>query len=203
MAAVKTFGERIADALVEDGLLTAAQVEELLEQQKKGGARLLKLILEKGLVAETDMSVSMGRLLNTPPVNLHRVYISKEIGDLVPRELAHNYKIVPVSRLENKLFLAMADPLNVLALDDVRRTTKLEVAPLIAPEKEIMEKLAGLDAAKSGTRAEIIKDAAQKADEEAAEQDSLEVSAEKNEDIKEVDLDELAASSEEAPVIKL
>ncbi|HPU55864.1 MAG TPA: hypothetical protein PLH97_06245 [Verrucomicrobiota bacterium] len=47
MAAVKSFGERIADALVEDGLLTSKQVDELLEQQKKGGTRLLKLILEK------------------------------------------------------------------------------------------------------------------------------------------------------------
>ena len=67
MPPVKTFGERIADALVEDGLLTAKQVEELLEQQKKEGTRLLKLILEKAYVSEQDMAVSMGRVLNTPP----------------------------------------------------------------------------------------------------------------------------------------
>jgi type IV pilus assembly protein PilB len=56
---------------------------------------------------------------------------------LIPRETAHNHKVVPVSRLENKLFLAMADPLNVLALDDVKRITKLEITPLIASEKAI------------------------------------------------------------------
>ena len=60
MPPVKTFGERIADALVEDGLLTAAQVEELLEQQKKEGTRLLKLVLEKAYVSEQDMAVSHG-----------------------------------------------------------------------------------------------------------------------------------------------
>ena len=66
MAAVKTFGERIADALVEDGLLFAKQVEELLEQQKKEGTRLLKIIVDKGLVTESDMAVSMGRSERTP-----------------------------------------------------------------------------------------------------------------------------------------
>ena len=70
MPPVKTFGERIVDALVEDGLLTAQQVEELLEQQKKGGTRLLKLIIENACVSEADMAVSMGRVLNTPPINL-------------------------------------------------------------------------------------------------------------------------------------
>ncbi len=63
-APIKSFGERIADALVEDGLLTGKQVEELLEQQKKEGVRLLKLVVEKGFVSEQDMAVSMGRVLN-------------------------------------------------------------------------------------------------------------------------------------------
>ena len=90
MPPVKTFGERIADALVEDGLLTAKQVEELLEQQKKEGTRLLKLILEKAYVSEQDMAVSMGRVLNMPPINLARISIPLEIADLLPRETAHN-----------------------------------------------------------------------------------------------------------------
>ena len=69
MAQVKAFGERIADALIEDGLLTANQAEELLARQKKEGTRLLKLILEQACVSDQDMAVSMGRVLNTPPVN--------------------------------------------------------------------------------------------------------------------------------------
>src|ERR1035437_6216343 len=125
MPPVKAFGERIADALVEQGFVTTKQVEELLERQKKEGVGLLKLILDKAYVTEADMAVSMGRVLNTPPINLARLTIPIEVADLVPREMAHNHKVVPVSRLENKLFLAMADPLNVLAIDDVRRITRL------------------------------------------------------------------------------
>jgi len=200
MPPVKTFGERIADALVEDGLLSAKQVEELLEQQKKDGTRLLKLILEKAYVSDADMAVSMGRVLNTPPINLARLAIPPEVADLVPREMAYNHKVVPVSRLENKLFLAMADPLNVLAIDDVRRITRLEVATLIASEKAILDKLNHIDASKSGSMEDIIQDA-QKKGEVDSDPDSVEVSD--REAVEEVNLDQLAASSEEAPVVKL
>src|SRR5258708_28473021 len=104
----------------------------------------------------------MGRVLNPPPINLARINIANAVADLVPREMAHNHKVVPVSRLENKLFLAMADPLNVLAIDDVKRITKLEVAPLIASEKAIIDKLNNIDASKSGSMEAIIQDARKK-----------------------------------------
>ena len=199
MAKVKSFGERIADALVEDGLLSAGQIEELLEQQKKEGARLIKLIVDKSYVSEQDLAVSMGRVLNVPPINLARVNIPPEVVELLPRDTAHNYKVVPVSRLENRLFLAMADPLNVLAIDDVKRITKLEISPLIASEKAIVDKLNAFDAAKSGSMEDIIQDA-QKQKEADAEADSIEAV---KEGMEEVNLDQLAASSGEAPVIKL
>ena len=198
MPPVKSFGERIADALIEDNLLSPKQLEELLELQKKEGTRLLKLVIEKGYVTEMDMAVSMGRVLNTPPINLSRIMIPPEVADLVPRDIAQNHKVVPVSRLENKIFLAMADPLNVLALDDVRRITRLEVAPLISGEKAIQDKLNSLDAARSGSMEDLIQDARKKGD--AEEADNLEIA---KESVEEVNLDQLAASSEEAPVIKL
>src|SRR5206468_1320082 len=199
MPPVKTFGERIADALVEDGLLSVRQVEQLLEQQKKEGTRLLKLILEKAYVSEQDMTVSMGRVLNTPPINLPRVSIAADVADLLPREIAHNHKVVPVSRLDTKLFLAMADPLNVLAIDDVRRITRMEVTPMIASEKAILDKLHNLETGKTGSMEDIIEDAAKHAEDEA-DADNLETV---KETVEEVNLDRLTASVEEAPVIKL
>jgi type IV pilus assembly protein PilB len=197
MPPVKSFGERIADALVEDGLLTIKQVEELLEQQKKEGTRFIKLVTEKAYVSEQDLTVSMGRVLNVPPINLARVSIPLEVADLLPREIAQNHKVVPVSRLENKLFLAMADPLNVLAVDDVKRITKLEVATLIASEKAITDKLNNIEAAKSSSMEELIQDAQKGLDDENGDVETLKESTD------DVDLDKLAASSEEAPVIKL
>src|SRR2546423_5142143 len=199
MPPIKPCGERIADALVEDGLLFRKQVDELMEQQKREGTRLLKIILDKAYVTEQDMAVSMGRVLNTPPVNLSRLGITPEIADLLPRDICHSHKVVPISRLENKLFLAMADPLNVLAIDDVRRITRMEVAPMIASEKSILDKLHNLETGKTGSMEDIILDAAKKAELDK-EADNLETVKEV---IEEVNLDQLTASVEEAPVIKL
>jgi type IV pilus assembly protein PilB len=199
MPPIKSLGERIADALVEDSLLTSTQVNELLEKQKKEGTRFIKLVIEKAYVTENDLVVAMGRVLNTPPINITRINLSADIVDLVPRDIATNYKVIPVSRLGNRLYLAMADPLNVLAVDDVKRLTKLEVSPMIASEKAIVDRLANLDTSRTGSMEEIIQDAAKQAEAEA-EAENLEVSQEATET---TDLAALAASTEEAPVIKL
>jgi type IV pilus assembly protein PilB len=199
MSPIKTLGERIADALIEDGLLNTEQVAELLEKQKKEGTRFIKLVVEKAYVTETDLVVAMGRVLNTPPINVTRLMIPADLAELVPRDMAANYKVIPVARLGNKLFLAMADPLNVLAVDDVKRMTKLEVMPMIASEKAILDKLANLDTSRTGTMEDIIQDAAKQAEAEA-EAENLEVT---QESVDVVNMAELAASTEEAPVIKL
>lgn len=197
----KPFGERIADAMIEDGLLTQAQVDELLVKQKKEGKRFLNLIIDEKLVTDQDMVVCMGRVLNTPPVNLARVGVDKDLADLVPKEMATNHKVVPVARLGNKLYLAMADPLNVLAKDDVKRVTKLDVAPMIAPERAIMEKIAAIEAGKGVTLSEIVSQTTEAAEAEvAADAENLEVTKEATE---ELSLDQMEAGSGEAPVIKL
>jgi len=198
---IKSFAERIADALVEDGLLSAGQIEELLERQRKEGARLVKLLVDKDkqYVSPEDLAVCMGRVLNVSPINLARISLQPDVVDLVPRDTAHSHKVVPVSRLENKLYLAMADPLNVLAIDDVRRITKMEITPLIASEKAIADKLQALDAAKSGSMEDIIEESEKKREAEAEGETVESIKAE----AEEMNLDQLAASSEEAPVIKL
>jgi type IV pilus assembly protein PilB len=199
MAPVKTLGERIADALVEDGLLTPAQVQELLEKQKKEGIRFIKLVVEKSYIAEQDLVVCMGRVLNTSPVNISRITPAPEIAELIPRDIATNYKVFPVSRLGNRLYLAMADPLNVLAVDDVKRLTKLEVFPLIASEKAILDRIANVDTSRTASMEDIIKQSTEQAEAEA-DAESLELAPEAAET---TDLSQLASSSEEAPVIKL
>ncbi|MGC8887446.1 MAG: GspE/PulE family protein [Verrucomicrobiia bacterium] len=199
MAQVKSFGERIAEAMIEDGLLTQSQVEELLALQKKENKRFLNLVIEKALVTDVDLAVSMGRVLNTPPVNLTRIVIPPEVYSLLPKEMALNHKVLPVSRIGNKLYLAMADPLNVLALDDIKRVTKLEIQPMIAPEKAIIDKINNLDAGPTTSISQIIEEA-DKAARETKEEEEIEIAKETQE---EVNLDQLIASGEEAPVIKL
>src|SRR3954469_16348082 len=191
----KSFAERIADVLIEDGLLLPSQLEEATAFQQKEGGRLLKILTDKQFVTDQDMTVSMGRCLNTPLINLSKIRVPEEVMSLVPRDLAKANKLVPIARLNGKLFLAMADPTNVLAVDDVKRRVQLDIVPMIATEKAVSDALAGVH--HGGARmAEVLKQVA----EEAAAADDVEIQSKKHE---ELDLDRLATDSEDAPVIKI
>src|SRR5213596_386645 len=187
----KSFGQRIADVLIEDGLLLPNQLEEAVGIQKHEGGRLLKILTDKQFVTEQDMAFSMGRCLNTPPINLAKLTIPEEIMTLVPREMAKANKLVPIARLNGKLFVAMADPTNVLAVDDVKRRVQLDIVPMIATEKAVSDVLAGVHHG-GAKMAEVLKQAA----DEAAAASDVEVETKKRD---EIDLDQLATDSEDAP----
>jgi type IV pilus assembly protein PilB len=191
----KSFAERIADVLIEDGLLLPSQLEEAMGVQQKQGGRLLKILTDKQFVTDQDMTVSMGRCLNTPLINLSKLRVPEDVMSLVPRDLAKANKLVPIARLNGKLFVAMADPTNVLAVDDVKRRVQLDIVPMIATERAVADALAGVHHG-SAKMAEVLKQVA----EEAANAEDVEVQAKKNE---EIDLDRLATDSEDAPVIKI
>ncbi len=195
----KSFGERIADILIEDGLLLPSQLEEAQELQKKQGGRLLKLLTDNQFVTDQDMVISMGRCLDKPPVNLSKIHVPETVMGLVPKDMAKSYKLVPIAVLGNKLFIAMADPMNVLALDDLRTRTKMDIVPMIATERSVNEALSGVHSA-TGAIDEVMKKAAADAAELDAAGDSVEVASKQREDI---DLDRLAADSEDGPVIKI
>src|SRR5438094_2069950 len=182
---IKSFGKRIADILIEDGLLLPAQLQEVTEIQKKQGGRLLKLLTDRQFVTEQDMVISMGRCLDTPPLNLSKVRVPEHVLDLVPKEMARAYKLAPVCKLGNKLFVAMADPLNVLALDDLRQRTKMEIVPMITTERSVSEALSGVNSA-GAAMDQMLKDAAATADVEEVKQKR-----------DEIDLDQLAHESED------
>jgi len=191
----KSFGERIADVLMEDGLLLPNQLQEAIAIQKSEGGRLLKILTERQFVTEQDMAFSMGRCLNTPPINLTKLRIPEEIMSIVPREMAKANKLVPIARLDGKLFVAMADPTNVLAVDDLKRRVQLEIVPMIATERAVSDALAGVHTA--GNMSQVLR---QVSDEAAQGAESVEVQSAKRE---EIDLDRLAHDSEDAPVIKI
>jgi type IV pilus assembly protein PilB len=189
---MKSFGERIADTLLADGLLTQEQLNEALELQKKQGGRLLKLLLEKQLVTDQDMMVSMGRCLGASPITLAKMRVPQDVVDLIPKDLAQTYKMVAVARLGKRLFVAMADPLNVLALDDLRRVrANLQIVPLISTEKAVVDFLNNAQTQVGGGIDAILKD---------VDVSDVELAKEGQE---EINLDQLVESSEEGPVIKL
>ena len=191
----KSFAERIADVLIEDGLLLPSQLDEATTIQQKEGGRLLKILTDRQFVTDQDMAFSMGRCLNTPPINLAKVRVPEDIMSLVPREMAKANKLVPIARLNGKLFVAMADPTNVVAVDDVKRRVQLEVIPMIATERAVADALAGVHSGSANMSA-VLKQVA----EDMSNAGEVEVQSNKNE---EIDVDRLAADTEDAPVIKI
>jgi len=182
---------------MEDGLLLPAQLAEAKEIQQKEGGRLVKILTDKQFVTEQDMVISMGRCLDTPPINLFKLRVPDEVQNLIPKEMARHYKLAPVAKLGTKLFVAMADPLNVLAIDDLRQRTKLDIVPMIATERAVSEALSGVGNA-TAAMDKVMQAAAQEAAQESATE--IEEVANKKEDI---DLDRLAISGEDAPVVKI
>ncbi len=187
----KSFGERIADVLMEDGLLLPSQLEEVMALQKQQGGRIVKLLTDKGYVTEQDMVISMGRCLDVPPINLARVRVPEAIADIIPKEMARSYKLAPVARLGNKLFVAMADPMNVLAIDDIRQRTKLEIVPMITTEKAVNEALSGVNAGGAAME-QVMRDAAEEAG-------AIEIKESRDN----LDLDESNTQGDDGPVVKI
>ncbi len=193
----KSFGERIADILIEDGLLLPSQFEEILAIHREKGGRIVRLLTEKGYVTDQDMVISMGRCLDVPPINLSKVRIPEQVASLVPKEMARNYQLTPICKLGNKLFVAMADPMNVLALDDLRQRTKLEIVPMITTEKAVTEALSGVNSG-GVTMEQVMKEAAA----EAAAAAQEEGAAPPKESISNLNLDE-RGQEDDGPVVKI
>ncbi len=196
MAAIrnKTFGERVAGVLIDDGLLLPTQLDEAIAIQKTEGGRLLKILTDKQFVTDQDMAFSMARCLNVPPVNLTKLRVPEEILGIIPRDMAKANKLVPIARVDGKLFIAMADPTNVVAIDDVKRRAQLEVVPMITTEKGIADALSGVHG--GADMGQVLRQVAG----ELADPANVEVQTAKSD---EIDIDRLATDSEDAPVIKI
>src|SRR5260370_27714498 len=110
----RSFGEEIGDVWMEEGLLIQNQLEEAIGIQKSEGGRLLKILTDRQFVTDQDMVFSMGRCLNTPPVNLARLRVPEEVMLLVPREMAQANRLGPMARRDGKLSVALGYPPNVL-----------------------------------------------------------------------------------------
>lgn len=187
----KNLGERIAEVLVAEGALTPAQLQEAMELQKKQGGRLNKILVDNNFVSEMDMIIGMGRCLNTPAVNLSRITIPEDVFNLIPKNLGLQHKLVPVAKLGKKLYVAMADPMNVVGLDFVRERTGMVIKPMIATEKAINDALSGVTP--GGSMTEVIEDLEREGGEVTIVEEKVEA----------IDLDKAVQDANEGPVISL
>ena len=123
---------RLGDLLVADGLLDQEQLRRALAEQKGTTEKLGSILIRLNLVNEDQLVGFLSRQYGIPSITLSQLDIDPEVLKLVPAQMARKYEIVPVERKGNALTLAMADPTNVFALDDVAFMTNLQVLPVVA-----------------------------------------------------------------------
>jgi type IV pilus assembly protein PilB len=129
--------KRLGELLVEAGLITKEQLEKALAEHRRTGERLGKVLVRQGLVKEQDIISLLEYQLGIAQVRLPPGSVNRELARLVPEPLARRYQAVPVRLEGNRLVVAMVDPLNVMAVDDLRLSTGYEIIPAIAAEAEI------------------------------------------------------------------
>jgi type IV pilus assembly protein PilB len=185
---------KLGDMLMEAGLITSAQLNEALEVQKQEGGRIGYILTKLGFVTDDEITSFLSRQYGIPAVNLEHFDVTDDVIKRIPMEVAQRYTILPLSRTGSTLTIAMADPTNIYALDDIKFITGLNIEPVVASEYSIrqgIEKYYGTESAIELRK--VMQDLA------TLEEEELEVV----EDEEELDLDSLEAASTDAPVVRL
>ncbi|HOT74788.1 MAG TPA: type IV-A pilus assembly ATPase PilB [Candidatus Wallbacteria bacterium] len=132
---------RLGDALLQDGLVNEEQLQKALEIQKQSGKRLGAVLVEMGVVTENDIVTVLGKQLGIPYINLSNYLIDPATVRIIPENIARRHQLIPINKVGNKLTVAMVDPLNILAIDDIQFMTGLVVKPVVATSTDINEAL--------------------------------------------------------------
>ena len=129
--------KRLGKLLLESGLITEDQLEYVLEIQKSTDKKIGEIFIEEGLVTEDKIIEVLEFQFGIPHINLNKYFIDPEIPRLISEKMARRYALIPVRKDGERLIVAMTDPLNIFAIDDVKIATGLEVVPVLATNQGI------------------------------------------------------------------
>jgi type IV pilus assembly protein PilB len=181
-------GRRLSDFLVAERFVTAEQVAVAFAEQKRTGERLAATIVRLGLMSEDEMVFAQSQHYRMPSVTFPEA-IAQDILRLVPGVIARKYQVIPIARSAGALTLAMGDPTNLSAVDDVAFRTGMRVFPVLTPPSKIREAIdAAYDHGRTGLASALSEAEAEAGDGEARDR---------------IDPSELRASAEHLPVVRL
>lgn len=190
----ETLKDKIIKTLIESQHLKKEDVDEALMLHRRKGVSLDKILIEKGLIKEKDLLMLLVRELNIPFINLSKYKIDPSLKGLFPERIARQYGIIPLSSLEYTVTVAMSDPLNIFAIDDLKNITGMDIDVVMSTQSDItkaIDNYYGSQATASVT--EISKDI-------EAGQGQFEIITES--DVQQ-DMDTVVDESEKAPIIRM
>lgn len=131
--------ERLGDLLVKRNYITLDQLKKASDEQKMKGGRLESTLVRLGFIKEDELLSFLSAQYRVPSVKLSKVEVNPNVIKLVPASIAKKYFIIPVNRVGPKLTMAMADPSNIVVIDEVKFMTGFNVEPVVASEAEIID----------------------------------------------------------------
>src|SRR6202049_3757796 len=186
--------QRLGDLLVKEKIITPEQLDQANKVQKETKCRLGSALVKLGFLTDEDVTNFLSRQYGVPAINLSYFEIDPAVVKLIPFETAKRYQILPLSRVGASLTIAMVDPTNVFAMDDIKFMTGFNIEPVVASESSILE---GIDKAYGATKEEDLEQVMLSMS-EMSESD-IEVQAEEQE----MELSQLERAADEAPIVKL
>jgi type IV pilus assembly protein PilB len=190
---------RLGDLLVAEGLITPDQLKQALAQQKGKADKLGAVLVRLGFISEEQLIGFLSRQYGIPSITLSNLDVDADTLRLVPVTIARKYDVLPVKRINTTLTLAMADPTNVFALDDIAFSTNLQILPVVAPQAAIRKAIDQLYETVSAVSSPSMMDMMS---ELAQDVSNVEV-IEDEESTAAVNSFELKESADEAPVVRL
>src|ERR1017187_10013904 len=186
---------RLGEILIKESLITQEQLQKALDFQRANGGKLGSCLTKMGFITDDDITGVLSRQYGVPSINLKYYEIDPTVIKLIPQDTASRYQVIPLSRVGSVLTIAMTDPTNVFAMDDIKFMTGFNVEPVVASESDInaaIQKFYG-DVSSEEELSKVMKDLG------GEENGDLELAAEEQE----MNLAELERAAEEAPIIKL
>ncbi|MFH0839368.1 MAG: ATPase, T2SS/T4P/T4SS family [Candidatus Omnitrophota bacterium] len=144
--------KQLGQLLIESKLINEDELKKALEEQKEKDIPLIQALIELGFISQNDLLAFLSETLDIPPINLSRLKLSQETLSLIPKKLISAYRLIPISNLSNVITIAMADPFNFFAIDDLKAITGFDIRVVIASYEQIMEII------KSQSTAEVSKE---------------------------------------------
>lgn len=185
--------QRLIDIFLRDNLVSSSDLERAVKEHKTSGGEFSGILLKLKLISEDYLAIAVSEALEIPIINLSALKIEPDLIKLVPRAMAETYKLIPISLISDQLTLAMLDPLNIFAIDNVRAATGMSINIVMARPKDIkmaVDRLYTLDS--KDTLEEILKD--------IKESEDLELVKISEEGANKTEVENL---SQEAPIITL
>jgi len=138
---VKTSNLKLGELLLYSGKVTKEQLNNALEKQKEDGRKLGEILVEEGYITNNDIIEVLEFQLGIPHVDLDKYTINPDIVSTIPENIARRHELIAIDKKGDYLIVAMADPLNIFAIDDIKMFTKLEIQPVIASKEIILKNI--------------------------------------------------------------